>query len=156
MKRRIIIKKGSLEHTALVKLKKEEGMNKIDGRIGRFVYIIYPMEGIKLVGSLHFDLYESYDDNQSEYVPLFEDVFNLELIIQEVEVEQTKVETIGQAKKQTVYRAMPHMFKLGKYLASESDVIIELDKDSGIYQVYLAMISNIQIANVLPKQHKDA
>src|SRR5437588_10399448 len=126
---KIRIRKGSVQERIVQDAgiqiqEREKSMDIMENSGVRYVYIIFPMEGLRLIGSLPYDFYEELETARED-VPLktiFEDVCEYSV---QVAVNQNVPE--GHPNKvgmQTLF------IKLGRYYASEGDCVIEVDKST--------------------------
>ena len=137
---RIKVYKGSKEEQIIkdagVVIKRRENMD-------RNVYIIHPMDNIKLIGCLSFDYYEEVSklNEQSSLDMLFMDSHSFDM------------QVVANIKNPGAMQLMCVFVRLGEYLASSDDVIIKLDSKSPVYQQYIEYISGLTLAKVtdMPK-----
>jgi len=138
---RIKVEKGSkeemlLENSGIIIERKDNMQNTM-----RKVYVIYPIEGLKLIGCLSFDYYDeviSENEESKDKLMLFSDVhlFDISLVPNSGNTKQHQLGCL--------------FIRYGQYLMSSEDVIIELDIKSPIYQQYMQFISGLTLVTSLP------
>lgn len=138
---RIKVEKGSKEEEMLEKagvsiIKKRENTMVSE----RYVYVVHPMEGLKLIGSLDFNYYEELMKLDSES--------NLAMLLDDVHLFDVNIVPNPNNSRQAQLGCV--FVRYGRYLASDGDVIIELDKKSFVYQQYISFISGISLVSSLP------
>ena len=99
----------------------------------RYVYLIIVKDNNWMVGSLHYDLFES--EISEEQVVVLDDVCDC-------------VKTV--VPQQNGIAVLVNMARLGKYSLMGDDAVIELSKNSAYYKQYITVISDIAITSQLP------